>query len=70
MPHQYVKELLHSKGDGALEQAAQGGCGFSFSGDVQDPLGCLPMQPAAGGLLCRGVGLDGIWRSLPTSTIL
>ena len=24
MPHQYAKELLHSKGDGALEQAAQG----------------------------------------------
>jgi len=28
------------------------------------------VQPAAGGLLCRGVGHDDIWRSLPTSTIL
>jgi len=34
-----VKELLHGVGDGALEQAALGGCGFSFSGDIQDPSG-------------------------------
>jgi len=24
--------------DGALEQVAQGDCGISFSGDIQDPL--------------------------------
>ena len=53
-----MKELLHSKGDGALEQAAQGGYGFSFSGDIQDLSGHLPVQPAVGGLLCRGVGLN------------
>jgi len=41
--HQYVKELLHSEGDRGLEQAAQGGFGFYFSGDIQDPPGCLPM---------------------------
>ena len=64
-----MKELLHSEGDGALKQAAQGGWGVS-SGDVQDPLGRLPVQPAVEGLLCRGVGLDDLWRSLPTSTIL
>ena len=34
--HQYVKELLQGEGDGALEQAAQGGLGFSSSGDIQD----------------------------------
>jgi len=35
-------------GDGAPEQAAQGGCGVSFSGDIQDPPGQGPVQPALG----------------------
>ena len=46
--------LLHNKGDRALERAAQRGWGVSFSGDIQDQSGCLPVQPAVGGLLCRG----------------
>ena len=52
--HQYAKELLHSEGDGALKWAAQRGCGSSFSGDIQDPSGCLPVQPDVGGLLWQG----------------
>ena len=41
--HQYVKELLHSECEGSLDQDSQGGYGFSFSGDIQDMLGCLPV---------------------------
>ena len=43
--------------DGALEQGAQGGCGVSFSGDIQDPPGQRPLQPAVGDPASAG-GLD------------
>jgi len=38
----------------ALEQAAQGDCGVSFSGDIQGPSGRLPGQPALRNLLWQG----------------
>jgi len=42
-----------------VEQAAQGGCGISFSGDIQDPPGQGLVQPAVGDSnLAEGVGLD------------
>ena len=46
-------------GDAALEQAAQGGCGVSFSGDTQDQPGQGPVQPALGDPASAG-GLDRV----------
>ena len=57
VPSEHEEEFLPSEGDGALEQAAQGGCGVSFSGDIQDLPGQGPVQPAVGDPACAG-GLD------------
>jgi len=48
VPSEHEEEFLPSEGDGALEQAAQGGCGVSFSADIQDLPGQGPVQPAVG----------------------
>ena len=52
---EHGEEFLHCEDDGALEQAAQGGCGVSFSGDIQDPPGQYPVQPAVGDPASAGV---------------
>jgi len=71
VPSEDEEELLPSEGDGALAQAAQGGGGVVFSGDIQDPPGGGPVQPAVGDpALSGGVGLDDPHRSLPTLNIL
>jgi len=57
VPSEDEEELLPSEGEGALKQAAQGGCGVSFSGDIQDPPERGPAQPAVGDSALAG-GLD------------
>ena len=57
VPAEPEEELLPSEGDGALAQAAQGGCGVSFSRDIQAPPGQGPLQPALGDPALAG-GLD------------
>jgi len=57
VPSEHEEEFFPSEGDGALTQAAQGGCGFSFSGDIQDPPGQGPLQPTVGNPASAG-GLD------------
>ena len=47
-PAEPEEELLPSEGAGALAQAAQGGCGVSFSGDIPDPPGHGAVPPALG----------------------
>jgi len=57
VPSEHEEELLPSEGDRALEQAAQRGCGFYFSRDIQDPPGQGPVQPTVGDPASAG-GLD------------
>ena len=51
------EDLPHSEGDGALARAAQASLWSLLSGDIQDPPGQGPVQPALGDPASAG-GLD------------
>jgi len=59
-----MEELTYGKGNRALKQVAQIGCG-AFYGDIQDPSRCLPVCPIVGYCFSRRVGLD-LLTSIPT----
>ena len=64
-----MRKNFFPEGDGALEQAAQGGCGVSFSGDIQDPPGQGPVQPTVGDPASAG-GLDQMTHRGPFQPLL
>jgi len=66
VPSEREEELLHSEDDGALAQAAQRGCGVSFSGDTQTLTGCGPVQTALGDPASTG-GLDWMIPEFPSN---
>lgn len=49
-----LKPLICCVSDPALKQVAQGGCGFSTLGDIQELPGCNPVQFAPGGTAQAG----------------
>jgi len=51
------QETRAARVSGAVGTAAQGGCGVSFSGDIQDPPGQGPVRPTVGDPASAG-GLD------------
>jgi len=63
--HTNMRKSFFTLNTRALAQAAQKGCGVSFSGDIQNPPGHLPMQPIVGKLLRQRVGLDDPRGTLP-----
>ena len=71
VPCEREEEFLHFENDRALEQVAQRGCRFSFSGGIQNPPWQGPVQSALDEPVFSGVvGPDDPQRSLPSPTIL
>jgi len=65
-----VEELLYSKSDRALDQAAQRSCGVSFSRDIQGYSRTISTPTCV--TCCREPALAGVGllRSLPIPAIL
>lgn len=41
----FTEEVLHSKGDEALEQVSQTGCGHPIAGDIEGETGAISEHP-------------------------
>lgn len=68
IPPQCEGELLYNEGGRALAQAAQGGCGVSLSGDIQNSPGLVPVSPAPGDTACQG-GWTGCFPEVPSNPV-
>ena len=66
-----LENLLHGEDKRTLKQVAQRCCGVSFSGDIQNPPGCVSGVTNLGvPALAGGIRLDDLSRSLPIPDIL
>jgi len=67
-----ASKFFYNKGDETLEQIAQRSSGGPIPGNIQGQVGWRSEQPGLAEDIpahCRGVGLDGLSRSLPTQSI-
>jgi len=67
------EEILPCEGSEALAQAAQRSCGCPLPGSAQGQVGCVFQQPGLAEIVppyCRRVGVDGLYKSLPTQTVV
>jgi len=65
----HLNVMKNFEGDRALEEAAQRGCGVSFSGDIQNPTGRGPVQAVLGEPALAG-GLDCMVPSSPCHSVI
>ena len=70
VPSEHEEELLHFEGDGALEQAAQGGCGVFFLEIFKTLLDAVLCSLLWVTLLQQGIGLGDPQRALPAPAVL
>ena len=69
----YKEEIFYTEGGETLARVAQRGCRCPIPGNIPGQIGRGSEHPDLVEDVpghCRGVGLDDLWKSLPTRTIL